>query len=108
MDIKKTLEVSVMKKFFLILALAFLFVPLSNNSLNIDNNYPNSVRLQTEFSILNFELPLMDFTISDSQTIYAHGGGLNSCGCHFNRKTNTCHCHRNRGCGCECQPSSCN
>jgi hypothetical protein len=38
---------------------------------------------------------------------YAHGGGLNSCGCHFNRKTGACHCHRNTGCGCECQPASC-
>ena len=37
----------------------------------------------------------------------AHGGGLNSCGCHFNRKTGECHCHRNKGCGCSCQPSSC-
>jgi hypothetical protein len=37
----------------------------------------------------------------------AHGGGLNSCGCHFNRKTGECHCHQNRGCGCECQPGSC-
>jgi hypothetical protein len=37
----------------------------------------------------------------------AHGGGLNACGCHFNRKTNVCHCHRDYGCGCECQPSRC-
>lgn len=34
----------------------------------------------------------------------AHGGGLNHCGCHFNRKTSECHCHRDRDCGCECQP----
>lgn len=34
----------------------------------------------------------------------AHGGGLNKCGCHMNRKTNTCHCHRapRGGCGPEC------
>ena len=38
---------------------------------------------------------------------FAHGGGLNACGCHFNRKTGECHCHQNRGCGCECQSSSC-
>jgi len=34
----------------------------------------------------------------------AHGGGLNKCGCHMDRKTNTCHCHRAPygGCGDEC------
>lgn len=37
----------------------------------------------------------------------AHGGGLNACGCHFNRKTGDCHCHRPRACGCACQPPSC-
>jgi len=37
----------------------------------------------------------------------AHGGGLNKCGCHFNRKTGECHCHRPRACGCECQPDYC-
>ncbi|HET7832537.1 MAG TPA: hypothetical protein VFK88_06185 [Gallionella sp.] len=36
-----------------------------------------------------------------------HGGGLNACGCHFNRKTGECHCHRPRACGCACQPSTC-
>jgi len=36
-----------------------------------------------------------------------HGGGLNKCGCHFNRKTGECHCHRPRGCGCSCQPPTC-
>ncbi len=36
-----------------------------------------------------------------------HGGGLNACGCHFNRKTGACHCHQDRGCGCECQPARC-
>ena len=36
-----------------------------------------------------------------------HGGGLNACGCHFNRKTGECHCHRPRACGCACQPSNC-
>jgi hypothetical protein len=37
----------------------------------------------------------------------AHGGGLNGCGCHFNRKTGECHCHRPFACGCECQPAYC-
>lgn len=36
-----------------------------------------------------------------------HGGGLNACGCHFNRKQGTWHCHQDRGCGCECQPARC-
>lgn len=38
----------------------------------------------------------------------AHGGGLNKCGCHMNRKTNTCHCHRAPygGCGPECYARS--
>lgn len=36
-----------------------------------------------------------------------HGGGLNACGCHFNRKTGDCHCHQPRGCGCACQSASC-
>jgi hypothetical protein len=36
-----------------------------------------------------------------------HGGGLNGCGCHFNRKTGECHCHRARGCGCVCESPTC-
>jgi hypothetical protein len=39
--------------------------------------------------------------------VLAHGGGLNKCGCHFNRKTGVCHCHQDRGCGCACQPERC-
>lgn len=39
--------------------------------------------------------------------ILEHGGGLNGCGCHFNRKTGECHCHRSRGCGCACEAPSC-
>jgi hypothetical protein len=36
--------------------------------------------------------------------VLADGGGLNACGCHFNRKTGECHCHRPRTCGCACEP----
>jgi hypothetical protein len=42
-----------------------------------------------------------------AQPALAHGGGLNSCGCHFNRKTGECHCHRPRSCGCACEPPEC-
>ena len=38
----------------------------------------------------------------------AHGGRLNKCGCHMDRKANTCHCHRapRGGCGPECYAKS--
>lgn len=39
--------------------------------------------------------------------VVEHGGGLNACGRHYNRKTGECHCHQSRGCGCACQPASC-
>jgi hypothetical protein len=42
-----------------------------------------------------------------AQPALAHGGGLNACGCHFNRKTGECHCHRPRTCGCACEPPEC-
>jgi hypothetical protein len=39
---------------------------------------------------------------------YAHGGGLNHCGCHVNHATGDCHCHRDYGdCSCTCRPASC-
>lgn len=53
-----------------------------------------------------FVLILAFAGISETQA-RAHGGGLNACGCHFNRKTGECHCHQNWGCGCECQETSC-
>lgn len=40
--------------------------------------------------------------------LFAHGGGLNQCGCHFDRKKNECHCHReSANCGCDCEAASC-
>lgn len=36
-----------------------------------------------------------------------HGGGLNACGCHHDRRSGTCHCHRDSGCGCDCEPEHC-
>jgi hypothetical protein len=53
---------------------------------------------------LIFVLAFAGFT---EMRAHAHGGGLNACGCHFNRKTGECHCHQNWGCGCECQEKSC-
>lgn len=38
--------------------------------------------------------------IAEGEDSVSHGGGLNSCGCHFNRKTGVCHCHRAPACGC--------
>jgi len=29
--------------------------------------------------------------------VFAHGGGLNACGCHINSKTGEYHCHRDTG-----------
>src|SRR5438445_11360176 len=44
---------------------------------------------------------------STASAALAHGGGLNACGCHFDRKTGECHCHRPSECGCECEPAWC-
>ncbi len=72
---------------------------LSPSYYNFDENFASNICISDE--------PALTFTES-VDFLYAHGGGLNKCGCHFNRKTGECHCHRNTGCGCECQPSSCN
>lgn len=53
-------------------------------------------------------LGLGEAAAGEAPVLFAHGGGLNKCGCHFNRKTGECHCHQDKGCGCECQPSRCN
>lgn len=45
--------------------------------------------------------------LAPGDTAVEHGGGLNKCGCHFNRKTGACHCHQRKGCGCACQPATC-
>jgi hypothetical protein len=47
------------------------------------------------------------FTPVERRIDLEHGGGLNACGCHVNRKTGECHCHRQRACGCSCQPYTC-
>ncbi|MBW0168650.1 MAG: YHYH domain-containing protein [Hydrogenophaga sp.] len=51
--------------------------------------------------------PWLTSSCKTSPSTVAHGGGLNACGCHFNRKTGECHCHQARGCGCACEPASC-
>ena len=52
-------------------------------------------------------VPLMLVAGALTTPALAHGGGLNACGCHFDRKTGECHCHRETGCGCPCQPPGC-
>ncbi len=40
--------------------------------------------------------------------VRAHGGPLDACGCHVDRKTRECHCHKNACvCGCGCFQASC-
>ncbi|MEX0999866.1 MAG: hypothetical protein WD000_07910 [Thermodesulfobacteriota bacterium] len=91
---------SVIKVLTILTVLSFL----SPFYYNFNENNPSDSCFSDESSLNIFE-PIT-FTES-ADVLYAHGGGLNKCGCHFNRKTNECHCHRNTGCGCECQPSSC-
>jgi hypothetical protein len=64
----------------------------------------------SEISVCDLEsIPLAsDGEDPDSDQLEpTHGGGLNSCGCHYNRSTGECHCHQDRGCGCACQPARC-
>lgn len=91
-----------------IIAFIFIYPPTYTNFRDYEHHNKNYI-------MMNSYLPEMEFTNSDDinepllmMPMYAHGGGLNSCGCHFNRKTGECHCHRDYGCGCECQPSRCN
>ena len=72
------------------IALLFAFVALAG---------PGSAEIRA--------VSLCSETAGADNLVLEHGGGLNKCGCHFNRKTGDCHCHQNRECGCECQPSSC-
>jgi len=75
----------------------------SYNYFSIDYHSPLNIELNYLHPITDINPDFSIFT----QDMLAHGGGLNKCGCHFNRKTGECHCHRDRGCGCECQPNRC-
>src|SRR5919201_1077458 len=57
--------------------------------------------------IHTFAAALAALVLVASAPAFPHGGGLTACGCHFNRKTGSCHCHQDRGCGCACQPAGC-
>jgi len=43
---------------------------------------------------MNLKVISVIFLLSISTTVFAHSGGLNSEGCHNNRKTGDYHCHR--------------
>ena len=77
---------------------------LSPSYYDFDENFTLNNCFTDESALSIFEPIPVTGTV---EFLYAHGGGINKCGCHFNRKTNECHCHQNKGCGCECQPSSC-
>jgi hypothetical protein len=50
---------------------------------------------------------LAGIALGFSAPVLGHGGGLNRCGCHFDRKLGNCHCHKELGCGCSCEPARC-
>jgi len=91
---------NILKIFFVIVVLSS-FNPFLNN---LDESIVLDSCLSNQSDLTIFEPRIV---VDSVDFLFAHGGGLNKCGCHFNRKTNECHCHRNKGCGCECQPSSC-
>jgi hypothetical protein len=68
-------------------------------------NEDTTNRIAEPFQICSINDELMKLNIENTAT--EHGGGLNACGCHFNRKTGECHCHQARSCGCSCQPATC-
>jgi hypothetical protein len=57
--------------------------------------------------VRSFAAAIAALVLGASVPAFSHGGGLNTCGCHFNRKTGRCHCHQDGGCGCACQPNRC-
>lgn len=57
--------------------------------------------------LLMMLLPPLALVLGVATSAEAHGGGLNACGCHHDRRAGTCHCHHDRGCGCDCEPSRC-
>lgn len=94
----------VLRAFFLAaLALAPLGAAGDSSS---PSDSKTSVACKTD---LGTHLPadLLAMTNQEEKDPLWHGGGLNACGCHFNRKTGECHCHQARGCGCKCQPAYC-